>query len=95
LTRGFSNVVEQCCGRVWALLWSSDRLPLAVRLVSITFTGEGVDVNLVRIGEDGADFDLYNCSQKLVRSGTGRRLPDRRCLGGSADSGLEPNMEGG
>ncbi len=85
-----SNVVAACV----ALLWSSDRLALAVRLVSITFTGDGVDVNLVRIGEDGADFDLYNCSQKLVRSDTGRRLPDRRCLGGSADSGLEPNMEG-
>jgi hypothetical protein len=86
-----SNRVAACV----VLLWSSDRLALAVRLVSITFTGDGVDVNLVRIGEDGADFDLYNCSQKLVRSDTGKRLPDRRCLGGSADSGLEPNMEGG
>ncbi len=85
-----SSTVAACA----VLLWSSDRLALAVLLVSITFTGDGVDVNLVRIGEDGADFDLYSCSQKLVRSDTGNRLPDRRCLGGSADCGLDPNMEG-
>ncbi len=49
-----SRVVAACV----ALLWSSDLLPLAVLLVSITLTGEGVEVNLVRTGEDGADLDL-------------------------------------
>jgi hypothetical protein len=51
--------------------------------------------NFVRTGEDGADLELYKCSQKLVRSDTGSRLPERLCLGGSADTGrLVPYMEG-
>jgi hypothetical protein len=72
---------------------SSDRLPLTVFLVSI---GEGVLTNFVRTGDEGADLELYRFSQKLVRSDTGSRLPERLCLGGSADTGrLVPYMEGG
>ncbi len=80
-----SSAVAACA----VLAGSLDRLPLASFLVSI---GEGVETNLMRTGEEGADFDLYNCSQKLVRSETGSRLPDRLCLGGSADAGLVPYM---
>jgi hypothetical protein len=40
----------------------------------------------VRIGEDGADFEKYLVSQKLVRSETFSRLPDLHCLGGSAEN---------
>ena len=80
-----SRAVAACA----VLAGSSDRLPLASFLVSI---GEGVETNLMSTGEEGADFDLYSCSQKLVRSETGRRLPDLLCLGGSADAGLVPYM---
>ncbi len=83
-----SNAVAACV----VLALSSVLFPLAVFLVSI---GEGVVANLVRMGEEGADLDLYRCSQKLVRSDTGRRLPERFCLGGSAESGLVPYMKGG
>jgi hypothetical protein len=47
---------------------------------------------LVRIAEDGADLELKSCSQMLVRSDMGNRLPDRFYLGGSADRGLDPDM---
>ncbi len=60
--------------------------------MSIALTGEGVEVNLVRIEEEGADLELYSCSQKLVRSDTGNRLAERFCLGGYADCGRDPDM---
>ena len=55
------------------------------RLVFITLAGEGVELNLRRTGEDGADWEWYLVSQRLVKSETFRRLADLLCLGGSAD----------
>jgi hypothetical protein len=51
--------------------------------------GEGVEQYLRRTGEEGADWDWYLVSQKLVRSDTLKRLADRFCVGGSADWGLD------
>ncbi len=56
--------------------------------VIITLGGVGIVEYLVRMGEEGADLEKYLVSQKLVRSETLSRLPDLRCLGGSAEYGL-------
>jgi hypothetical protein len=57
--------------------------------VFIPLAGEGVVQYLSRTGEEGADWEWYLVSQKLVRSDTFRRLADLFCVGGSTDWGLE------
>jgi hypothetical protein len=57
--------------------------------VYITLAGEGVVQYLSRTGDEGADWEWYLVSQKLVRSDTFRRLADLLCVGGSADCGLD------
>jgi hypothetical protein len=46
------------------------------RLVYIPLAGEGVVQYRSKTGEEGADWEWYLVSQKLVRSETFRRLAD-------------------
>jgi hypothetical protein len=64
------------------LVCEAGRGPL---LVIIPLEDEGVVEYFSRTGEEGADWEWYLVSQKLVRSDTFIRLPDLFWLGGSAD----------
>jgi hypothetical protein len=62
--------------------WAGGIGPL---LVFIPLAGDGVVQYFRRTGEEGAEWEWYLVSQKLVKSDTLRRLAERFCVGGSAD----------